>query len=49
MEMPISRDGLDHILDVVNDQTPAGAGRDVAKVRTTSQKWPVSLWVLTSI
>jgi hypothetical protein len=37
VETQVSRDGLDHIFNVVNDQTPVGAGRDVAKVRTTSQ------------
>jgi hypothetical protein len=42
MEMPISGDGLDHILDVVNDQTLVGAARDVAKVRTASQIRPAS-------
>jgi hypothetical protein len=38
MEMTISRDGLDHILDGVNDQTRVAAGGRVAKLRTTSQK-----------
>jgi hypothetical protein len=37
VETRISRDGLDHIFNVVNDRTPVGAGRDVAKVRPTSQ------------
>ncbi len=40
MEMRISRDGLDHILDAVQTQTPVGAGRDLPKVRTTSQMRP---------
>jgi ornithine cyclodeaminase/alanine dehydrogenase-like protein (mu-crystallin family) len=37
-ETRISRDGLDHILDAVQTPTPVGAGRDLPKVRTTSQK-----------
>jgi hypothetical protein len=42
VEMPNSRDGLDHILDVVNDRTAVLAATDVAKLRTTSQIRPVS-------
>jgi hypothetical protein len=48
MEMTISRDGLDHILDGVNDQTRVAAGGRVAKLRTTSQKRAVSALPLDS-
>ena len=36
MQIGISRVGLDHILDATGDQTEVGAGRELAKVRTTS-------------
>src|SRR5882757_8349595 len=39
-EMKVSRDGLDHILDAVGDQTSVGALEDFPKVRTTSQMRP---------
>jgi hypothetical protein len=39
-EMKVSRDGLDHILDAVSDQTSVGALGDLPKVRTTSQMRP---------
>src|ERR1700731_1235935 len=39
-EMKVSRDGLDHILDAVGDQTSVGALGDLPKVRTTSQMRP---------
>jgi FAD-dependent oxidoreductase domain-containing protein 1 len=38
MEKRIARDGLDHILDAIDDQYLVGAGREIAKVRTTSHK-----------
>src|SRR5882762_1660491 len=41
MEIRISRDGLDHILDAVEARTRVGAGRDVPKVRTTSHMRPL--------
>jgi hypothetical protein len=41
MEIRISRDGLDHILDAVQTQTRVGAGRHLPKVRTTSHMRPV--------
>jgi hypothetical protein len=37
MQIGISRVGLDHILEATGDQTEVGAGRELAKVRTTSQ------------
>jgi hypothetical protein len=40
MELGISRDGLHHILEADNDQYLVSAGKDLAKVRTTSQMWP---------
>jgi len=40
MEIRILRDGLDHILDAVNDQYRVGSDGDVAKVRTTSHIRP---------
>jgi hypothetical protein len=36
MELGISRDRLHHILDGDNDQYLVSAGKDLAKVRTTS-------------
>src|SRR5579863_4520002 len=36
MEIGISRDGLDHILDAVNDQTLVNRYGQLIKVRTTS-------------
>jgi hypothetical protein len=40
MELGISRDRLHHILDADNDQYLVGAGKDLAKVRTTSHMGP---------
>jgi hypothetical protein len=40
MEIRILRDGLDHILDAVNDQYRVGSDGGVAKVRTTSHIRP---------
>jgi NADPH-dependent 2,4-dienoyl-CoA reductase/sulfur reductase-like enzyme len=40
MEMRFARDGLDHILDAVDDQYLVGTGGEMAKLRTTSQKDP---------
>ena len=37
MQIGISRVGLDHILEATGDQTEVGAGRELAKLRTTSQ------------
>ena len=42
MQMGISRDGLGHILDAVDDQSSVSPGRDVVKMRTTSQMAPMS-------
>jgi predicted metalloprotease with PDZ domain len=41
MQMGISRDGLGHILDAVADQSSVSPGREVVKMRTTSQMAPV--------
>src|ERR1700684_2611674 len=40
MEKRIARDGLDHILDAVDDQYLVSPGGEMAKVRTTSHKGP---------
>jgi len=40
MEMGIFRDALDHILDAVDDRHLVRAGKDLAKVRTTSHMLP---------
>jgi glycine/D-amino acid oxidase-like deaminating enzyme len=40
MEKRFARDGLDHILDAVDDQYLVSPGGEIAKVRTTSHKGP---------